>query len=637
MASGLKWLCLVLGVAAGCSALDGLAIRSQSPEGQESEKRPIRLVRDLAVPFGMFPIQVESVGLVTGLRGTGSDPPPSPQRAALIDDMQARGVDRPNSILASPSTAMVLVRGILRPGIQKGDRFDLEVRVPARSETTSLRGGYLLETRLKQLAVLSDNQIHEGTLLARGEGPVMIDPSADATDDRVMLCRGRVLGGGVALKSRPLGLVLRPGHQNVMNSSRVATAVNRRFHWFDGGVKKGVATAKTDEFIELSLHPRYKENLARYMAVVRAVPIRESETERLQRIAQLRAELLDPATTADAAIQLEAIGPQAVDALLAGLGSPRVEVRFHAAEALAYLDRREAAEPLGRIAREEPALRVFALGALSAMDDYAAYEQLRDMLDLPSAETRYGAFRALCGMNRQDPLVAGERLNDQFSYHVVDSSGPPMVHVTWNRRPELVLFGKDQCFRLPIAVNAGNQIMVTGTSEGEIAVSRFAVGETDQRRVVSTRVDEVIRAIAELGGTYPDVVQAIQEAKAAGAFTGRFEVDALPEGGRALDRKTPDDADESSETEPSAVEARSPWRGLWPAAWRKTPQPDQWQTSGFSEDPAGVARRLESEVDATTQRRTSTAARDDSELATDAPSETTGGGLLGRIRRLAGP
>ncbi len=59
--------------------------------------------------------------------------------------------------------------------------------------------------------------------------------------------------------------------------------------------------------------------------------------------------------------------------------------------------------------------------------------------------------------------------------------------------------------------------------------------EADQKRVVSTRVDDVIRAIVELGGTYPDVVQALQEAKAAGCLEGRFEIDALPEAGRTYE------------------------------------------------------------------------------------------------------
>ncbi len=97
----------------------------------------------------------------------------------------------------------------------------------------------------------------------------MVDPLADPKTDRVSACRGRVLGGGVALKSRSLGLVLKPEHQTVMNSSRIENAVNKRFHTFQNGIKIGVAKAKTEEYVELTVHPRYKENIARYVQVVR--------------------------------------------------------------------------------------------------------------------------------------------------------------------------------------------------------------------------------------------------------------------------------------------------------------------------------------------------------------------------------
>ena len=72
------------------------------------------------------------------------------------------------------------------------------------------------------------------------------------------------------------------------------------------------------------------------------------------------------------------------------------------------------------------------------MQDFAAYEQLRELLSAPSAETRYGAFRALWAMNDNDPLVKGEVLGGQFHYHVLDVAGPPMIHVTRNRLAEIV-------------------------------------------------------------------------------------------------------------------------------------------------------------------------------------------------------
>jgi flagellar basal body P-ring protein FlgI len=544
-------LCCGMAVVGGCTWLDGLTMRSQSPDEPETDQQQIKLVGDLVVPAGMEFARVETVGLVTGLHGTGSDPSPSPQRDALMEEMKVRGVTNANAVLKSGDVSLVLLTGMLRPGVQKGDRFDIEVRVPSQSETTSLRGGYLLDAWLTETAVLS-SQVHRGNRLAAAQGPVMVDPMADPKKDRIAACRGRILGGGVALKSRPLGLVLTPGHQSVLNSSRVANAVNKRFHITLNGIKSGVAKAKTNEYIELAVHPRYKDNITRYVQVIRALPLSETSPERMQRINALQSQLLEPTTSADAALQLEAVGPEGANILLKGVASKDPEVRFYAAEALAYLDRREAAEPLGQIARDQPAFRVFALTALSAMQEYAAYEQLRDLLSSSSAETRYGAFRSLWASSQKGSLTKGENLGGQFHYHVLDVAGPPMIHVTRSRVPEIVVFGPEQHLLTPLAVNAGNEIMVTSSGAKEISVSRFCVREGDQKRTVSTRIDDVIRAIVELGGTYPDVVQALQEAKRTGALDSRFEVDALPEAGRMYDRVVEDGQEQNADGKDSS-------------------------------------------------------------------------------------
>jgi flagellar basal body P-ring protein FlgI len=565
----------------GCSWFNGATMRSQSPEEAPPDKPHARLVGDIARPLGdaLQPARVDTVGLVTGLHGSGSDPSPSPQRAALLEEMQARDVANPNAVLASGNVSLVLIQGYLRPGIQKGDRFDIDVRIPSQSDTTSLRGGYLLETRLTETAVLDDHRLHHGNLLALAKGPVLVDPTADPKKDRLLVCRGRILGGGVVLKSRPLGFVLLPECKSVTNSSRVANAVNKRFHTLENGVQTSMAKAKTDEFIELAVYPRYKDNIARYIQVIRALPLGESAPERMARIASLQSQLLDPDTTADAAIQLEAIGSEGEDALLAGIKSKNPEVRFYAAEALAYLDRREAAEPLAQIARDQPAFRVFALTALSVMHDFAAYEQLRDLLSLPSAETRYGAFRALWTINNSDPLVRGEMLADQFHYHLLDVAGPPMIHVTRNRLPEIVVFGLGQRFVTPLALNAGNEIMIRSAGGDEIAVSKYSVADGDQKRIVSTQVDDVIRAVVELGGTYPDVVQALSEAKNSGALASRFEIDALPEAGRSYD---------------PAAQAEQPVAGSGKSANDQGKVKQQARTTPASPSPELFAKRQDS-------------------------------------------
>ena len=275
-AYGVRRLLAAIVLLGGCS---GPILRPQSPEARiDMPPMPdVRYVSEYTHPFGMNYVKIEAVSLVTGLDGTGSDPAPTPQRAALLDEMKTRNVANPNDVLASSNTSMVLVRAFLRPGIQEGDRFDVEVRVPSQSETKSIRNGWLLSTRLTEMALLGD-AIHEGHVLGMAAGPVLVDPTADAKKDPALATRGRVLGGGVALKSRSLGLVINHEHESVRVSQDIAHAIDRRFFTFVEGRKQGVATPKTGEFIDVVIHPRYKDNVARYMQVLRNVAINESPT-----------------------------------------------------------------------------------------------------------------------------------------------------------------------------------------------------------------------------------------------------------------------------------------------------------------------------------------------------------------------
>jgi len=546
-----------LSICTGCSTSS--ILRSQSPE-EHPAGSDTKLVGDLSVPIGLNAFQVESIGLITGLEGAGSDPQPSAQQSALLEEMKKRGVQNPNQVLGSHDTEIVIVRAYLRPGIQKGDHFDVEVRALAQTEAESLRGGWLLDCRLKELAYLK-GEIREGSIVALAAGPVLVDPGANGEADRAKLLRGRVLGGGVCQESRKLGLVLKPEHRSFVASSQLGNAVNSRFFRFVSGVKQGVATPETDQFIQLEVHPRYKDNVERFIRVVRSLPLRESPSLRLARLALLERMLLDPISSASAALRLEAIGKEAVKTLQKGVQSDNEEVRFYSAEALAYLDESEAVAPLSEAARNVRAFRAFALAALSAMDDYEARNALKELLDVPSAETRYGAFRALWAMPSRDPLVQGENLNDQFSYHLIDSKAAPMVHVTRSYRAEVVLFGPYQRLKTPFTLDAGKHIQVISHGGEEVTVSRFGVGERDQKRVISPKLDEIIRTIVDLGGTYPDVFQALQQAKAQKALEARFQIDALPQGGRTYYRQL--DGDEPEEEAGKDFIVANPLPGLF--------------------------------------------------------------------------
>jgi hypothetical protein len=534
--------CACLALAAGCM---GPIFRPQSPDAAlsaaETPAEPpsqAKLVSAVAHPYGMNYVKVENVALVSGLDGTGEDPAPSNQRAALLAEMRRRGIENPNEVLASPNTALVLARAILRPGLQKGETFDVEVRVPTRSDTTSLRGGMLLETHLSEAAVLG-GQIRYGHEAATAQGAILVDPSAVPDKDDAGATQGVVLGGGIAIKSRKIGLVLDHEHQSIRVSQTVAKAISDRFHMYVDGRRMGVATPKTDEFIELTVHPRYKENVSRYMRVIRSVAMNESPVERRERLELLRNQLLDPVTTEVAALRLEAIGDDAIEILKEGALATDPEVRFYSAESLAYLDVTEAVAPL-ILAVEEPAFRIAALAAMGSMKDGAAFEALYGLLGSQNIRTRYGAFRALSIMEPDDPRIAGQQLghrpNGKFNYHVLPVEGKPTIHVTRSHRPEVVLFGPDHQLTLPLVLDAGPRILIQGMNSSTIRVARFTAGEPTQERMVPPNVDAVIRAIVDLEGEYPDIVQMLRQAKATGALVSDLREDALPHHDQQYDR-----------------------------------------------------------------------------------------------------
>jgi len=497
--------------------------------------------------------QIESIALVTGLAGTGSDPSASSQRSVLTGEMQTRNVINPTKVLADPNTSLVLVQATLPPGIQKGERFDLTVTIPRRSDTTSLEGGYLMATRLKEMAALN-NQIRTGHIFGAGQGALLIESSLSGSDDPVLKTRARIPGGGVASQSRPLGLAIHEDYKSFQLATQIAKAINLRFHTYESGKKKGVANPIRDNYLELAIANRYKNNLNRYLYVVAAVAVDESGVERQERMELLRRQIEEPTTTEMATLRLEAVGKEAIPILKWALASHDLEVRFNAAEALAYLDDPEAAPFLAAAMRIEPAYRSRAIVALSVLNDMNADDELLRLLDEPSAETRYGAFRALRMRSIQNAQVKGKLLNKQFYLHVLSNRGPDMVHISTQRRPEIVLFGTDVRLRSPINLALDNYLVIKSTVGDGIQVSRFAPNMPDEHFPCSNRLEDVIDTVATLGTGYSTVVKMLQTMQRKQYLGARIVFDAVPDAGRTVRSQDADFPAANSQTEPAEFE-----------------------------------------------------------------------------------
>ncbi len=510
-------------------------------------------------------IRVEGVGLVVGLNGTGSDPEPSVYRAKLLDEMRKASVENPNAMLADPSTSLVIVRGTIPVGVSTSDRWDVTLEQTPNSTTQSLEGGWLMMCELSVVGFVNGQPL-EGQVLAEVGGPVMTG-TAEKPDD---LTVGRVLGGAHARKDMPYTLVIKDRRRSAFTSALLQKVINQRFHMRKGVNQEGMAEAKTDEYLVLNVPSIYHQNQARYFQVIQHLPIVSNVPELTsRRMETWSKELLDPKTAGVAALKLEGVGRNAIETLKAGLASPNAQVRFFAAEALAYLNDASGVDVLVESAIQTPEFRAHAFAALAAMDQSASILRLQEMMAQADPEVRYGAFNALRTLDPFHPALgrvpvldapepppssddgmalrfgstrrrARPRPDDPFELYIVDCDGPPMVHVSRNRRAEIVVFGRDQKLLTPAVLGGAGPILLNAALNDEtIEIQRIGAsrsGMADVRVNSPLALGEVIRQAANLGAQYPQILTVLEAAERQKNLPGPLVQDAMPSPDRTYDQ-----------------------------------------------------------------------------------------------------
>ena len=527
--------------AAGCTtpwfATDDDAAAKAKFQELLTAPEPPAFIREATHPYGLTYAKIEGVAAVNGLWGTGGLAEPSPLRDQLIKEMRTDNVPNPDLFLEYDTTAMVHVAAMMPPGARRGDPLDLVVTTPPGSRATSLRSGWLMPARLREIQMIR-NAARRSDVQAIANGPVLIRSLYEAGDESAMRREGRVLGGGLCHRDRRLGLMIRPEYQHVMLSSRLAKAINGRFFFFDGTTRRGIATAREDDFIELELHPRYRRNPQRLLSVVGAVAAKEYPGGLQTQLSDLVRKLSEPTTAADAALQLEAIGDDGVPALVAALDHPKQEIRFYAAEALAYLDRIESIEPLEALARDVPAFRYPALAAMEGLEQQLAAEALRRLTNQQSNEVRFGAFLALRERPDRDLLVPGQKLGDGFHLYQLPSTASPLIAVRLSERPEIVIFGGPCPVTPPKHLLTDSGLVIRGDEAGRLRLSRFLPGQPDQQTVVPANVATLIHGIAAVGGNFGDCIEVLRKLKDEGNLPDRLALDPRPQGLRTYHRQS---------------------------------------------------------------------------------------------------
>ncbi|MEQ1828896.1 MAG: hypothetical protein ABL921_23230, partial [Pirellula sp.] len=299
-----------------------------------------RLVGEVATALGMHAKNYDAYGLVTELAGTGGIVKPGAQRELMLNEMRTRDVRNPEELLDAPYTALAKLRVYANPCDEKGEVLDVDVETSEECVATDLTGGFVLEARLRELAVLKGS-MHKSDEKAIASGEIVTLPTSYTKSAPAPL-KGVIIGGGRLIADQRLGLRMNPEFRHVFVTKALEKAINSRFFFQDSNKQKLVAEGKNDWFIVLDTVPKYKYDPAHFVSVILSTGFSESAEERNERIIGCKKLLHKRETAQRGAVELEAIGTaEAKEVLVSGLASSDPEVRFHSAYSLAYLDRKE--------------------------------------------------------------------------------------------------------------------------------------------------------------------------------------------------------------------------------------------------------------------------------------------------------
>lgn len=489
-------------------------------------------VSNMTRVWGAAPTRINGVGMVTELPGTGSAPRPSRYRDELAEELRIREVEDPNTLLSADWTSLAVLTGWIPAGARKGQTFDVQVGLDPNSDTSSLEGGFLMPARMNPIKT-AGGQIMKGRFAATATGPVLTESIfRDANSSAV---KGVIAGGGSVMMDRPFGFRMKSDHRSIKEAIAVTKAMNQRFNYIENAQREPVASAKNDQAIELQVPQIYRDNVYRYLHVLRNVAVAETSARQVTRLEQLEQQLANPETTEVASLRLEAIGNASVGVLERALRNPLPKVRFMAAMALTYLGKTSGCGELGQLAADEWAFRWHALTALSALPQPEARTELQKLLHQPSVETRYGAVRSLIQRGESEGEMTIDRFGkhgENFSLNTIYSTADPVVHIAKFKQPEIAVFNADQTV-LPGLVFVARNWTIKSRSDQMVEIIHYQSDGADQPVRCSALVTDVVRTLGQMDAKYSMVVRMLRQAANEQLLQGRLVINALPESDRA--------------------------------------------------------------------------------------------------------
>ncbi len=493
---------------AGCSSGPKPVIEQVEPDLRDVPTA-LRGLVDTEVEFrNVQPTVVSGLGLVVGLAGTGGQPLNDAVAATMERQLGLMGISStndalrgtalqgktPREILRDPNIAIVEVQSAVPPGAPDGTKFDVVVRA---LNATSLEGGSLWTTDLRIGPTTTFGQV-QARRLAIARGPIFTNPF----DAGSSVVQGRVLAGGEIVES--LGIVMSLNTASHGRARSIVSAINSRFPQGRGD-RQPAARGRTGSSIEIVVPTEHRSQPQEFLQVLRHVQIDQSVPELYaRRYVQTMREQPELAETMSLAI--EALGPRALPALRemydfaelrprlaalragARLNDARVapsllelaqtargNTRLSAIVNLAFVDAGPTIETTLRnlLSEDDLAVRVAAYESLARRAEKARFvalstmqEQNRDTTGLVFSPYQLQQLArenlppgSLQGVTRRN--VEGKFLLDEVQLAVPEAlrlqnasaTREPLIYVSQQGVPRIVLFGGDLSVRIPTMVS----------------------------------------------------------------------------------------------------------------------------------------------------------------------------------------
>jgi len=485
---------------------------------------------------------LSGIGFVVGLDGTGGLTVPEQYAAHIEREMGKNGVgianDQANSkiagkspreLLRDPNTAVVIVQAAIPAGAREGESFDLYVRA---INATSLEGGQLWTTELR-IGPPSSFGDPQARILGKARGPIFLNPFAEPGGQYDGITRdvGRILDGGTITFPTKIEIVLdNPSHQR---ARQIVSAVNTAFPQtrFD---REPIARGKDESLILVQVPKRFLEHRLDFIDILSHITIDQSYPEiYARRYAQ--ALMSTPYLAGDMSMCLEALGKRAIPFLNDLYDHPEAAPRLAALRAGAGLGDPRVVKHLRDMSMDvNSPYRTDAMQLMGTIDDSLLVDTtLRNLLNSPELAIRVEAYenlmeralrvrksriKQMIDSNTQgirtsetqldvlsrvwvpmDPVrgVGRVLVEGKFFLDIVPF-GEPLIYITQQKEPRIVLFGEHLQLTKPLMASAWSDRLMLVAEDVNSPVRMYYRDETKRSTLTMKEVPESLPDLIKL-------------------------------------------------------------------------------------------------------------------------------------------